>query len=47
MLGIRYFKVKMPKFAFEKKAYPYADAIVLFSKIRHYELLIAHVIKDA
>ena len=47
MLGIRDFKVKMPNFAFEMKAYPYVDGIVLFSKIRHYELLIAHVIKDA
>ena len=37
----------MSKFAFEKKAYPYEDAIVLSSKIRHYELLIVHVIKDA
>ena len=47
MLGIRDLKVKMSKFLFEKKAYPYTDAIVLFSKIRHYELLIAHEIKDA
>ena len=47
MLGISDFKVKMYKFAFEKKAYPYVDAIILFFKIRHYELLIVYVIKDA
>ena len=47
MIGIRDFKGKMSKFSFDKKAYPYADAIILFSKIQHHELLIAHVIKDA
>ena len=41
------FKVLMSKFAFEKNARPYADAIVLFSKLQHYELVIAYVIQDA
>ena len=43
----RDFKVMMSMFAFEKKSYPYEDAVVMFSKIRHYKLIIAHVIKDA
>ena len=41
------FKVMMSKFAFEKNACPYADAIVLFSKLQHYELVIVYVIHDA
>ena len=40
-------KVMMSKFAFEKKAHPYADAIVLFSKLQDYDLVIAYVIQDA
>ena len=41
------FKVLMTKFAFGKNACPYADAIVLFSKLQDSELVIAYVIQDA